>query len=318
MKAIVCTKYGETEVLKLKDIKKPVPKDNEVLIRIYATAVNSGDWRLRKAEPFAVRLFFGWSKPKKPILGAVFAGEIESVGTEIKEFKVGDKVFGMTGMEMGAYAEYKCLPEKGCISLIPKNIHYDEAASVPFGATTALHFLKKANIKKGQKVLIYGASGAVGTAAVQIAKFFGAEVTGVCSSKNLSLVKFLGADRVIDYTKEDFTTNGETYDVIFETVNKTSFHKIKKSLNKNGTLLLGAAGLTETLRSFWTNLTKREKVIFGVTSQKREDINFIKELIEKGEFYPVIDKVYYLNQIVDAHRYVEKGHKRGNVVIKVP
>jgi len=318
MKAIVCTKYGEPEVLKLKDIKKPVPKDNEVLIRIYATAVNSGDWRLRKAEPFAVRLFFGWSKPKKPILGAVFAGEIESVGTEIKEFKVGDKVFGMTGMEMGAYAEYKCLPEKGCISLIPKNINYDEAASVPFGATTALHFLKKANIKKGQKVLIYGASGAVGTAAVQIAKFFGAEVTGVCSSKNLSLVKFLGADRVIDYTKEDFTTNGETYDVIFETVNKTSFHKIKKSLNKNGTLLLGAAGLTETLRSFWTNLTKREKVIFGVTSQKREDINFIKELIEKGEFHPVIDKVYYLNQIVDAHRYVEKGHKRGNVVIKVP
>ncbi|MBO8172882.1 MAG: NAD(P)-dependent alcohol dehydrogenase [Bacillaceae bacterium] len=317
MKAIVNTEYGQPEVLQLKEIDKPQPKENELLIRVYATAVNSGDIHLRKADPFAVRLFFGLLKPKKPVLGAVLAGEVEEVGENVKDFKVGDRVFGMTGMAMGAYAEYKCLPENACLALIPENMNYEEAASVPFGATTALHFLKKANIKKGQKVLIYGASGAVGTAAVQLASHFGAEVTGVCSSANLSLVKSLGADHVIDYTTEDFTENGEIYDLIFVTVNKISFHKSIKSLDKRGTLILGAAGPAETLKGIGTRMTGTRNVIFGVNAENKEDMIFLKELIEKGEFVPVIDKMYKLEEMVEAHRYVEKGHKKGNVVVKI-
>ncbi len=315
MKAIVCIEYGPPEVLLLKDVEKPIPKDNEILIRIFATAVNSADWRLRKAEPWVVRLFFGLTKPKKPILGGVLSGEIEALGKNVTQFKVGDQVFGSTGMSLGAYAEYKCLSEDGILSIKPNNISHKEASTIPFGGTTALHFLRKANIRDGQKVLIYGASGAVGTAAVQLAKYFGAEVTGVCSTSNVEMVKSIGVDKVIDYTKEDFTMNGETYDVIFETVNKLSFSNSIKSLKKQGTLILGAAGFLQMLQGVWSSMTSSKKVISGLISEKADDIIFLKELIEKGNFKSVVDRSYPLERIVEAHRYVEQGHKRGNVAI---
>lgn len=315
MKAIVYTKYGPPEVLALKDVEKPMPKENEILIRILATAVNSGDWRLRKADPFALRLFFGLTKPKTNILGGVLSGEIEAIGKDVKRFKVGSPVFGTTGMSFGAYAEYKCLPENGVLALKPNNISHMEAAVIPFGGTTALHFLKKANIQRGQKVLIYGASGAVGTAAVQLAKYFGANVTGVCSTLNIEMVKSLGADNVIDYTKEDFTQNGETYDVIFDTVNKISFYCSLKSLIKRGILILSAAGMSEMFQGIWTSMTSTKKVLTGVISEKAEDMIFLKELIEAGKLKSVIDRTYPLEQIAIAHTYVEKGHKKGNVAI---
>jgi len=220
MKAAVYTQYGAPEVLQIEEVEKPVPKENEILLRIKSTAVNSGDWRLRKADPYAVRFFFGLRRPKIKILGSVFSGEVESIGSSVKNFKVGDLVFGHTDMSFGSYAEYNCLPATSSIALKPASISHNEAASIPFGGVTALHFIKKAEIKPGQKVLIVGASGAVGSAAVQLAKSFGANVTGVCSTSNIDLVKSIGADIVIDYTKEDFTQNGETYDVIFDTSNK--------------------------------------------------------------------------------------------------
>lgn len=319
MKAIIYTQYGTPEVLELKDVEKPIPKQNEILIKIKATAVNSGDVRLRKADPFAVRLFFGLFKPKKEILGSVFSGEIESIGSAVQRFKVGDDVFGHTDMSFGTYAQYKCFPENGSFALKPKNITHKEAAVIPFGGVTALHFLKKATIQHGQKVLVFGASGAVGSAAVQLAKHFGALVTGVCSTANVALVKSLGADKVIDYTKEDFTINGETYDVIFDSVNKMSVSDSLDSLKIYGTLILSAAGLSETLQGTWISMTnsKKIKVMTGMISHKTEDIYFLKTLIESGELKPVIDKTYSLEQMVDAHTYVEKGHKKGNVVITI-
>ena len=315
MNAISFRNYGPPEVLQLNQVDKPIPKDNEVLIRIFATAVNSGDIRLRKADPWAVRLFLGLTKPKINILGGVFSGEIEALGKNVTKFKFGDEVFGATGMSFGAYADYKCLSENGILAIKPANINHTQAATIPFGATTALYFLKKAGIKSGQKVLIYGASGAVGSAAVQLAKFWGAEVTGVCSTPNIELVRSLGANRVIDYTKEDFTTNKETYDVIFETVNKLSFSASIKSLKKNGTLILGASGLSQQLHGIWTSRTSSQKIIFGMIKQKAEDIIFLKELIERGFYKPVVDRTYSLAQMVEAHTYVEQGHKRGNVAI---
>ncbi|MEP7109630.1 MAG: NAD(P)-dependent alcohol dehydrogenase [Ferruginibacter sp.] len=315
MKAAVYMEYGQPEVLRIEVVQKPIPKDNEILIRIFATAVNSGDVRLRKADPWAVRLFFGLTKPRINILGGVLSGEIEAVGKNVRKFKTGDKVFGATGMGFGAYVEYKCLPEDGILAIKPNNISHQEAATIPFGATTALHFLRQANIGSGQKVLIYGASGAVGTAAVQLAKHFGAEVTGVCSNSNTELVKSLGADKVIDYGKGNFTENGETYDVIFVTVDKLSFSESIKSLNKQGTLLLGSTGLSQTLQGVWTSMTSSQKVISGVIKQKTDDIILLKELIEKGFYKAVLDRSYPLEQIVEAHRYVEQGHKRGNVAI---
>ncbi|WP_298349632.1 NAD(P)-dependent alcohol dehydrogenase [Runella sp.] len=319
MKAIVYTKYGAPEVLELKEVEKPTLKDNEILVKIKATAVNSGDWRLRKADPYAVRLFFGLMKPKINILGGVLSGQIEAIGKDVKRFKVGDEVFGSTALSsgFGAYAEYKCLPEEAVLALKPRNITHAESAAIPFGATTALHFIKKANIMPRQKVLVYGASGAVGSAAVQLAKHFGAHVTGVCSTANVNLVKSLGADKVIDYIKEDFTKNGETYDVIFETVNKTLFSHILKSLNKNGILILSAAGLSEMIRGAWTSMTGNRKVVTGVISETAEDMIFLKELIEAGQLKPVIDRTYPLAQMAEAHAYVEKGHKKGNVAIVV-
>ncbi len=317
MKAIVYTTYGAPEVLQLKEVPKPIPKENEILIRIKATAVNSGDVRLRKPDPMAVRLFFGLFKPKKNILGVVLSGKIENVGKDVKRFKVGDSVFASAGMSFGAYAEYTCLPENGVVALKPDNMTHNEAAAIPFGGTVALHFLKKANIKSGQKVLINGASGSMGTSAIQFAKYFGANVTGVCSTSNVEMVKSLGADQVIDYTKDDFTRNGETYDVIFDTVGKISLIDSANSLNKTGVLLLGASGLSLIAQVIWISMTTKKKIVFGVAKEKTEDIIFLKELIELGKLTSVIDRTYPLEQIPQAHTYVEQGHKKGNVVITV-
>ncbi|MCW3093793.1 MAG: NADPH:quinone reductase [Ferruginibacter sp.] len=317
MKAIVYTAYGPPEVLQVKEVDKPVPKGNEILIRIKATAVNSGDLRLRKADPFAVRFFFGLTKPKKNILGGVLSGEIESIGATIKLFNVGDQVFGSAGMSFGAYAEYICLPESAVLTLKPNIMSYEEAAVIPFGGTTALFFIRKANIQSGQKVLINGASGAVGTAAIQLAKYFGANVTGVCSTNNIDLVKSLGADEVIDYTREDFTENGKKYDLIFDTVGKVSFSNSLRSLNKKGILILGASGLSGMLQGLWTSVTSEKKVISGMISETVENINFLKGLIETRKMKAVIDRTYNIAQMAEAHTYVELGHKKGNVAVTV-
>ena len=317
MKAAVYTQYGPPEVLQVKQVEKPTPGKNELLVRIKATAVNSGDWRLRKADPFAVRFIFGLFKPKKNILGSVFSGEIERVGEDVKHFKVGDFVFGHTDMSFGAYAEYKCLSEDTSIALKPSNMTHLEAAVIPFGGVTAWHFIKKAAIKPGQKVLVVGASGAVGSAAVQLAKSLGAQVTGVSSTANMALVKSIGADKVIDYTKEDFTQNGETYDVIFDTVKSISVSRSLKSLTKNGIMILSAAGMPEMLQGAWISMTSSKKVMTGVISHNASDITFLKGLMETGKLKPVIDRTYSLDQIAEAHAYAEKGRKKGNVAIEV-
>jgi NADPH:quinone reductase-like Zn-dependent oxidoreductase len=317
MKAITYGQYGSPEVLKLAEVAKPTPKDDEVLIKVFTTAVNSGDCRLRRADPWAVRLFFGLTKPNKPILGGVLSGKIEAVGRNVSRFKVGDEVFGSTGMSFGAYAEYKCLPEKGILAIKPINISHKEAGTIPFGGTTALHFVRKAKIRKGQKVLVYGASGAVGTAAIQLAKHYGAEVTGVCSTANVAMVKSIGADKVIDYTKQNFTSSDERYDVVFETVDKLSFADCMKCLTEEGTLILGASGPGNQLKGAWASVTGKRKVLFGMISEKSEDIVFLKELVENGEYKPVVDRCYPLEELAEAHRYVEKGHKKGNVAILV-
>ena len=317
MKAIVFNEYGSSNVLQLKEVAKPEPKENEILIRIKATAVNSGDVRLRKADPFAVRFIFGLLKPKIHILGSVFSGEIESVGDQVERFKVGDQVFGHTDMHFGAYAEYICVPEDGSLAIKPATISHKEAAAIPFGGVTALYFLKKAMIKENQKVLIVGASGAVGSAAVQLAKSFGAIVTAVCSTANIDLVKSIGADKVIDYTKDDFTEIGEIYDVIFDAVNTISVSRSLKLLSRNGIMILSAAGLSEMLQGAWANLSTKKKVLTGVIHHKAEDIVQLKGLIEAKKFKPVVDRSYPLEKVGEAHAYVEQGHKKGNVAIEV-
>lgn len=317
MKAIVYTHYGSPEVLQLKEVAKPVPKDNEILLRIKATAVNSGDVRLRKADPFAVRFIFGLRKPKINILGSVFSGEVESIGSRVTLFKAGDQVFGHTNMRFGAYAEYICVPEDGSLALKPAAISHREAAVIPFGAVTALHFFKKTTIKPNQKVLIVGASGAVGSAAVQLAKSYGAIVTGVCSTANIDLVKSIGADKVIEYTKEDFTQNGEIYDLIFDTVNTISVSRSVRSLTKKGIMILSAAGMSQMFQGWWVSVSSSRKVLTGVIKHKASDIIFLKELVEAGKFKPVIDRTFPLMQMAAAHAYVEKGHKKGNVAIEV-
>lgn len=321
MKAVVCTKYGPPEVLQIKEVEKPVPKDNEVLIKIYATTVTAADFRIRSftIPPsfwLPARIIIGLRKPKKSILGVELAGEIESVGKDVKLFKKGDQVFAATLTDFGAYAEYKCLPEDGPIAIKPANITYEEAAAIPIGARTALHYLKKGNIN-GQKVLIYGASGSVGTYAVQLAKYFGAEVSGVCSSTNLDLVKSLGADKVIDYTEGDYTKKLEMYDMIFLAVDKWPFSVCNRFLDKEG-VYLNVTGPVKSLPMLWTSMTSKKKIIVGESPpESAEDLKFLKGLVEAGTLKPVIDRSYTLDQIVEAHKYVDKGHKKGNVVIKV-
>lgn len=302
MKAIVCTRYGPPEVLQLREVEKPVPKAHEIRIKVHATTVTSGDCRVRSfSSPpllwLPMRLFLGLRKPRKPILGVEFAGEVEAIGSEVNRFKKSDQVYALSGMRFGAHAQYVILSERAPIAIKPANVTYEEAAAIPFGGTTALHFFRKANIRKGQKVLIYGASGAVGVAAVQLAKHFGAEVTAVCGTANLDWVKSLGADKMIDYTKEEFSQKAERYDVIFDAVGKCPKTQAKNALTPNGT---------------YTSVEGQ-----GVAKPRAEDLDFLRELVETGKFRSVIDRRYPLEQVPEAHRYVEQGHKKGNVVITV-
>jgi NADPH:quinone reductase-like Zn-dependent oxidoreductase len=328
MKAVVYTEYGPPQVLRLTEVEKPAPKDNEILIRVHATSVNIGDiWARNFKEmtpakftmPFPLwlpsRMYFGFTKPKINILGNEFAGQVESVGKDVKRFRNGDQVFGYRGQRMGANAEYLCMPEDGAVAIKPANMTYEEAATVPYGALTALSLLRKVNIQRGQKVLINGASGGIGSAAVQLARYFGSEVTGVCGTPRLEFVKALGADKVIDYTREDFTKNGETYDLIFDILGRSSFSSCKNSLTQNGIYLLASFKMKQLVQMLWTSRTSGKKVICALSSENSKDLIFIKELVEAGKIKSIIDRCYPLEQTAEAHRYVEKGCKRGSVII---
>lgn len=302
MKAMVCTAYGSPDVLKLQEVEKPLPKDHEIRIKIYATTVNSGDCRVRGFRSpllykIPMRLVLGLRRPRQPILGVELAGEVEALGKGVTRFKIGDQVMAFRGMRFGTYAQYICMPEDGMVLLKPTHVTYDEAAAISFGGTTALHFLRKGNIRQGQKVLVYGASGAVGTMAVQLAKHYGAEVTGVCSTVNVELVKKLGADRVMDYTREDFTKNAERYDIILDAVGKMPKSRCKHTLVSHG---------------HYVTVDGQ-----GVAKVLMEDLRLLMELLAGGQIKPVIDRRYILEAIAEAHRYVDEGHKRGSVVITV-
>lgn len=322
MKAYVCRRYGGPEVVELVDVPKPVPKDNEVLVKIHATTVTSGDWRVRTLTmprgfaPIA-RLALGITRPRQPILGTELAGVIETVGKEVTRFRPGDEVLGFPGGQMGCHAQYRVLAESGPIALKPSNLSFEQAASLCFGGSTALHFLRKAEIKAADKVLVIGASGGVGTAVVQLAKHFGAEVTGVTSGTNLDLVMSLGADAAIDYTREDFTARNETYDVIADTVAATSFARCKDALRENGRLLVIAGGMSDLLASLWVPLTGSRKVIAGPAEERPEDVQRLADLAEAGALKPVIDRRYSFTQMAEAHAYVATGRKRGSVVVSM-
>jgi NADPH:quinone reductase-like Zn-dependent oxidoreductase len=320
MKAITYTKYGSPDVLKLKEVEKPVPKGNEVLIKIHAGVVTPADCAFRKGDPFIARFFTGLFKPKNPIPGIELSGEIEAVGKDVTLFKKGDAVFGASVATLGTHAEYKCLPEKAILAIKPTNITYDEATSICDGAITALYFLRDtAHIQSGQKVLIHGASGAVGTFAVQLAKYFGAEVTAVCSTPNVAWVKSLGADTVIDYTASDFTKSDQTYHIIFDAVGKSSFSRCKGSLTQKGIYLSTVPTLAIMFQMLWTSMVGTKKAVFvasGLNLHKKNLI-FLAELMEAGKIKAVIDRRYPLEQIAEAHSYVEKGHKKGTVLITI-
>jgi len=321
MKAVICPKYGTPDVLQIKEIDKPLPKDNEVLIKVFASTVTKGDCRIIRfsfASWFWLpgRFIFGFTKPRKQIPGWELAGEMESNGKSVSQFKPGDKVFGYTkGISFGSCnAQYKTITHDRVVKMDVSKISYENAAVLPVGGLTALYLFRMAKIEKGQKVLIYGASGSVGTFAVQLAKYFGAEVSGVCSGKNMKLVQSIGASHTIDYTKEDFTRNDQTYDIIFDAVGKTTFSKCKNSLKTNGKYLTVDWPIFQSL---WTSITDKKKIIFGMAPHKPEDLIFLKELVESGKLSPVIDKVFPLEKAVEAYTYVDKGHKVGNVVIRI-
>jgi 2-desacetyl-2-hydroxyethyl bacteriochlorophyllide A dehydrogenase len=327
MKAVVWTQYGSPDVLQLQEVEKPTPKDDEVLIKIYATTVTSGDCEMRGLSgalwyTLLMRAYVGLKIPKRiTILGMELAGEVESVGKDVELFKAGDQVFAATGfVDIGTCAEYICLPAKsedGVVAIKPSNMTYEEAAAVPVGGLEALHFLRQANIQNGQKVLINGAGGTIGSFAIQLAQYFGAEVTGVDSTGKLDMLRSIGADHIIDYTQEDYTQNGQTYDVIFDVIGKSSFSRSIKSLNPNGRYLLANPRLLQMVRGRWTTMSSSKKVIVGPASRKTEDLIFLKELIEAGRIKSVIDRSYPLRDTAEAHRYVETGQKKGHVVITV-
>ena len=323
MKTIKYMQYGSPEVLKVLEVDTPTPKDDEVLIKIHTATVSAVDSQFRRGDSFFARLFTGLFKPKNPNLGEDFAGEVVAIGKDVTEFKPSDQVFGMTGPEFGAHAEYICLPEQGTLLLKPEGLTYEEAAAIPYGAMTALPFLRDAaKIESGQSILVNGASGAVGVAAIQLAKHFGAHVTGVCSSRNVELVKSLGADEVIDYTQEDFVNNGKTYDIIFDTVGKCSFSHCKKSLTPTGIYITAQLTFTILFQMMFTSKAEGKKAMIAFTgmrlaSVKTKDFAIIKELADAGKLKPVVDQTYTLEQIGEAHAYVDTGHKKGNVVLAI-
>jgi NADPH:quinone reductase-like Zn-dependent oxidoreductase len=317
MQAVVYKKYGPPEVLHLQQMPTPQPKPNEVLIKIHATTVTSGDWRLRKADPLFARVFTGLFAPKNPILGHELAGKVEAVGIAVTQFKQGDKVFGSTGMQTGTYAEYICLPETSALAPLPHNLTFEEAAAIPVGAQTALHFLREAKISPGETVLIYGASGSVGTYAVQLAKHFGATVTAVCSAANMEMVKALGADIVIDYQKTDFAQAGQTYDVVFDAVERLQYAQCRQVLKPKGRYVTVSWGLGLTATLLWNKVTGRHPIILGMSVDNAVDLYTLKSLAESGAIKPVIDRRYPLTELPEAHRYTETWRKKGNVVIQV-
>jgi NADPH:quinone reductase-like Zn-dependent oxidoreductase len=325
MKAIVWTKYGSPEGLRLRDVPKPTPKDNEVLIRIHATTVTAGDCEIRSMKlPLAfkvpLRIILGLRKPRNIILGQELAGEIEEIGKDVTLFRTGDRVFAWAGIRLGGYAEYACLPGKGVMALIPSNMTYAEAATLPVGGLEAANFIRKGDIRRGEKLLINGAGGSIGTYAIQIAKYLGADVTAVDSTEKLDMLRSIGADHVVDYTREDFTRRGKTYDVIFDVVGKGSFSRGLKALRPNGRYLLGNFRPFHRIRARLVSGGSNKQVISSASKSASEtagDINYLKELIEAGKIRPVIDRCYPLEQTAEAHRYVEAGHKKGNLVIMV-
>jgi NADPH:quinone reductase-like Zn-dependent oxidoreductase len=320
MKAIVYTQYGPPEVLQLKEVPKPTPKDNEVLVKIHATTVNRTDTGFRKAEYFIIRFFNGFFKPKNSVLGSEFAGEVEAIGKNVTLFKVGDPVFGLSTYRFGAHAQYICIPEKGSIAHKPANMSYEEATAVCDGLMLAINYIRKIDFKKHPEILINGASGSIGSASVQLAKQYGAEITAVCNTKNLELVKSLGANEVIDYTKEDFTNNGKLYDTVLDAVGKSTFFKCKKILKPGGVYFSTELGpwWQNVIMALLTPILGGKRVKFPIPTDSQKDIQFFKELIEAGKYKAVIDRKYPLEQIIEANRYVETGEKTGNVVITMP
>ncbi len=324
MKAIVHTKYGPPDELQLKEVQKPVPGDNEVLIKIHATTVTTTDCNARnftfvpKSFMFFARIMFGFKKPKINVLGIDLAGEIEAAGKNVKLFKEGDQVFGSPGTKFGGHAEYSCVPENGALAIKPPDMSWEDAASICLAGNTALYFIRDlAKIRAGQKILIHGASGAIGSYAVQLAKYYGAEVTGVCSGANAAMVKSLGADKVIDYTKEDFSKSNERYDFVFDVVGKTTFSQCKGILKPKGIYLENMMEVKDFLKVLWTSIVGGKKIKGGVSTETAENLNFFIELIESGKLKPVIDRIFPLEKTAEAFQYVEQGHKKGNVIITI-